>query len=147
MSQINIDFRNHWNKKYPEIPCWVNPEDEKKEFRPIKQLYDEATTDLTFARWKKSKQYNDYQLDFCLVKYKLAVEFDGHGQFSHQGKGIERDRRKSNLLQILGWNVLRYSSMDLKNNRNIVEEEIFQCLLKNFEVPEEIRDKYGKFLR
>lgn len=47
----------------------------------------------------------NYQVDFGLVKEKIAIECDGPG---HRGfKSWERDRKKDEILHKMGWKVIR----------------------------------------
>ena len=77
MSKINLEFRLAWNERFPDIPCWTDSEDENREFRPIKSIYDSSSRDKPFRSWVKFMGYKDVALDFCLKDYKLAVEIDG----------------------------------------------------------------------
>jgi len=139
MSEINLIFRKEWNNKFPDIPIWRGST-EKEEHRPIKELYENADTDLKLKEWVKFMGYQDFKLDICFQDYQLAVEIDGgnHGRAEVAAK----DRRKANLLQILGWSVLRYDALTIINSKELVYEQILECLLGNFDVPERIRTKY-----
>ena len=144
MSGLNIEFRDVWNEKFPELPCWTNAVNEKQEYRPIKVLYNESDTDKKLTDWVKYMGYQDFVLDFTLAPaYNLAVEIDGkEHKFSEKAA---TDRRKANLLQILGWRVLRYDAHTVQQSTDMVHEQILECLLNNFEVPENIRKKYEDY--
>lgn len=144
MSGLNIEFREKWNEKFSEIPCWTNPKDEKREYRPVKVIYDLEDREKPFQKWVKYMGYQDFVLDFTLApKYKLAVEIDGkEHKFSEKAA---TDRRKANLLQILGWRILRYDAHTLQQSTELVYEQILECLLNNFKVPKNIRDKYEDY--
>lgn len=141
MSSLNVNFREKWNKEFPEIKCWTNPKDEKQEFRPIKELYDSIETEKGFQQWVKYMGYNDFVLDFTLApKYKLAVEIDGSEHL--RAEVAAKDRRKANLLQILGWRILRYDAHTVQQSQDYVFEQIIECLLSNYKVPKKIKEKY-----
>ena len=79
-----------------------------------------------------------WRFDFAWldVEPPLAVEIDG-GQWMKSGHstgtGKQRDNEKSNAAQLLGWTVLRYTTMDLhpKRGRPVqVMAEIKEALAK-----------------
>jgi very-short-patch-repair endonuclease len=58
-----------------------------------------------------------YRLDFAWVDRKLAVEVDGA---VHRIKGrFKADVERHNLLQLLGWKVLRFTPADVEAGKAI----------------------------
>jgi very-short-patch-repair endonuclease len=143
MPDINQRFRKEWNDGFPDIPCWTNPDNPKEEWKPIQELYEQTDTNLKLREWIKRKGYQNYFVDFILRDYKLIVEIDG-GHHSRPEQ-VSKDRRKSNLLQTLGFVVLRYDAITVIKSVDLVYEQIIECLLNNFNVPKEIRKKYENY--
>lgn len=68
-----------------------------------------------------------WRFDFCVPDARLAVEIEGgvsrHAKFNpnwqtmrhQQGEGYQRDLEKYNAAVLLGWNVLRFSTEDVRN--------------------------------
>jgi len=57
-----------------------------------------------------------WRLDFAWPRHRVAVEIDG-GQFSRPKSGrimFDTDTEKHNALTILGWRLLRYTTLDLQ---------------------------------
>jgi len=72
----------------------------------------------------------NYRLDYAIPKYKIAIEVDGgiwmKGNSGHSsGNGIKRDMEKGNLLQHLGWKLLRFEPNELMTGSTIRSIKVF----------------------
>ncbi|HEX2701535.1 MAG TPA: type IV toxin-antitoxin system AbiEi family antitoxin domain-containing protein [Acidimicrobiales bacterium] len=64
-----------------------------------------------------------YRLDYAWPSAKLAVEVDGYE--SHAGLDAFRsERARQNVLVLLGWTVLRFTSDDVRRRAPVVAEQI-----------------------
>lgn len=64
---------------------------------------------------------NHYKIDIASAKHKLAIEIDGK---SHQTKKVQQcDQRKTQLLTMRGWKVLRFTNSQIEN-------ELMSCVQK-----------------
>lgn len=74
----------------------------------------------------KTKEYNlnkeyptHYKIDIASNKYKLAIEIDGN---SHKNIKVKKcDQKKTNLLNLAGWKVLRFWNYQ-------IEKELMNCV-------------------
>lgn len=56
----------------------------------------------------------NYKIDVALLEYKIAIEIDGN---SHRAiKRKEEDTKKTDLLQKLGWKVIRFWNKEINEN-------------------------------
>src|SRR5690606_23296813 len=72
----------------------------------------------------------NYRLDYAIPKYKIAIEVDGgiwmKGNSGHSsGTGIKRDMEKGNLLQHLGWKLLKFEPNELMTSSTIRSIKVF----------------------
>ncbi len=102
----------------------------------INDLYDESPLeDILWAEfrrrriWAERQEFvrisrQDYALDFAIYcsKGKLDVETDGDTWHSYPEKALE-DNKRDNALQAVGWNVLRFNSLEIRERagNNCVE--------------------------
>lgn len=60
----------------------------------------------------------DWRIDIAHIRKKLAIEIEGgiwiNGRHN-RGAGMESDITKYNVLQLLGWRVLRFTSTSIKS--------------------------------
>ncbi len=63
-----------------------------------------------------------YKVDLALVEQRIAVEVDGRSHNSRRWKFL--DRRKTRILGLLGWSVLRFSNERVLNDLDGVIAEI-----------------------
>jgi len=73
-----------------------------------------------------------WRFDFAFPTQKVAVEIEGGvwapGRMGHStGTGIQRDCEKYNEAVVLGWRVLRYTSLDVSQQHKL-EEAIKQVI-------------------
>jgi len=101
-SPLEEQFSALWHASYP---CLARPEREYH-FDPI---------------------YPRRRLDFAWPKLKLAVEIEGgmYVRGRHQrARGYTNDCRKYNAAVLLGWRVLRYTTLDMKERPMQVVAEV-----------------------
>ncbi len=67
---------------------------------------------------------NGYSVDLACPEVKLAIEVDGNSHKTKRWKFL--DRRKTEVLNALGWSVIRYWNKEVLNDTERVVEEI--CL-------------------
>src|SRR5579859_1877288 len=65
-------------------------------------------------------------LDLANLEHKLAVECDGLSHNAHKAR--ERDSRKAAILNSLGWQLLRFTNLEILTNTSKVLDEIAVCL-------------------
>lgn len=59
------------------------------------------------------------RVDFAYPSSRLAIEVDG-AQFHTLSEAQERDRRRQDEIEALGWRVLRFTARDLRHRREWV---------------------------
>ena len=79
--------------------------------------------------FKFRRQYSvgSYVLDFYCPKKKLAIEIDGTGHYTSEGK--EYDRVRQFEIEQLGIEFIRFSNIDIKKNLYSVIHEVRSRLL------------------
>ncbi len=90
--------------------------------------------------WIHQMQFSIYQLDFAFPEYKLCVEIDGSTHQQDKVKVI--DNRRDKYLKEHGWNTIRISAKQIKNN-------VYDCIniilnnlkYKLIEIPEDFLTK------
>lgn len=63
------------------------------------------------VRFNRQRIIGDYVVDFYCSKAKLVIELDGSQHFAR--KGVEEDKVKSDFLENLGLQVLRFSNTEI----------------------------------
>lgn len=134
MKWENYLFKEHWNKKFPEMLAWSDPEDFTKEYRPWNELYLISGSVLPQRKWLKENNYNDYALDFVLQDYMICCEFDGFGRSHLSPQNIQRDRKKSNDWVLLGGVMLRFPVQTVQSSMDYVSDEIRKAVKVWYEV-------------
>ena len=75
---------------------------------------------------KRQKIIGQYIVDFCIPEANLIIELDGSQHYEPDSK--KYDQKRDEFLCSLGYTVLRYTNLDIKNNF----EGVCQDILKNF---------------
>jgi len=117
-SEVNESFLAYWNSKHPRIKA-------VSEHEPFKEKRESSNTDTPI---RDQVQKNNYKIDFCILDFKIAVEFDDEGEGHNSPRQIESDRQKQNDLVLEGWIVLRFSVSTVKQSPHYVEDTILNCL-------------------
>jgi len=73
---------------------------------------------LNGHKFLRQRPIGNYIVDFYCPKAKIVIELDGEQHYSE--KGLIRDKERDAYLNSLGLNVLRFSNNDIKNNIDIV---------------------------
>ena len=74
------------------------------------------------------RQHNieNYIVDFYIAEKKIVIEVDGIQHLLPEHK--EADEQRDAVLATWGISVLRYSNDSIRNNFNVVSEDILKCL-------------------
>ena len=88
-----------------------------------------------------------WRFDFAWPDYKIAVEIDGgmfipHGRHQ-QGRQFTKDCEKMRQATILGWRVLKYTTVDLTENMTTMLDEITALLKQGKQVENEQRELFN----
>ena len=65
-------------------------------------------------RFQRQRPLGPYICDFLSIEAGLVIELDGSQHYGETGK--DRDARKNVYLEALGFQVLRFSNLDVKKN-------------------------------
>jgi very-short-patch-repair endonuclease len=70
----------------------------------------------------------NYIADFYCAKARLVIELDGSQHYAQEG--ITRDTARTEMMNMLGLEVLRFSNLDIDQNFSGVCDKIDQIVLK-----------------
>jgi len=104
MLPFRRELRNHMTAA--EVALWIMIKD--------KQLVGE--------RFRRQFSVGHYIVDFYCHKYKLAIELDGAGHFTDEGRAY--DARRTAFLNSVGITVIRFENLEVFNYPGQVLEEI-----------------------
>jgi very-short-patch-repair endonuclease len=79
--------------------------------------------DNGFTGWKTNYRVGGYKVDVAFPKPKVAIEADGWAFHSDQ-EDFQNDRERQNKIALLGWQVLRFTWLDLTEYPQRVNAEI-----------------------
>lgn len=79
--------------------------------------------DAHITGWKANYRLGRYVIDVAFPAHKLAIETDGWA-FHHDQDDFQKDRVKQNEIALLGWQVLRFTWLDLTEYPQRVIAEI-----------------------
>ena len=68
--------------------------------------------DNDMTGWKTNYPVGGYKVDVAFPKQKVAIETDGWAFHSRQ-EDFQNDRERQNKIMLLGWQVLRFTWLDL----------------------------------
>ena len=68
-----------------------------------------------------------YKVDIANETLKIAIEVDGLGHLTK--KGIEKDKKKTILLESLGWKVLHFKNQEILENLPKIMEKVRLCII------------------
>ena len=69
-------------------------------------------TQAGITGWKANQPVAGYEVDFVFTASKVAIEIDGFA-FHSDADDFQHDRVRQNRLILLGWQVLRFTWLDL----------------------------------
>ncbi|QQR93787.1 DUF559 domain-containing protein [bacterium] len=90
----------------------------KRATRSENHLWYDFLSKLENYKFTRQKPIGNFIVDFYCSKYNLAIELDGAEHFTTEG--LEYDKVRTNYLNSLGINVLRFESNDVEYNFEIV---------------------------
>lgn len=73
--------------------------------------------------WKANYPVRGYVVDIAFPKEKIAIEVDGWAFHVDQAT-FQRDRRRQNHISLDGWQILRFTWLDLTEHPHRVIAEI-----------------------
>ncbi|MDZ7682380.1 MAG: DUF559 domain-containing protein [Fodinibius sp.] len=109
------DDKSHYNKENKELARELRKDGTKGEAI----LWSEVLRAKKFYGYQFNRQFciDDYIVDFISRKLKLIIEMDG---YSHKFKH-EEDKLRDKDLSELGYNVVRFSEKEVRNDlRNVI---------------------------
>jgi very-short-patch-repair endonuclease len=68
--------------------------------------------DNDMTGWKTNHPVGGYKVDVAFPKQKVAIETDGWAFHTNQ-EDFQNDRERQNKIMLLGWQVLRFTWLDL----------------------------------
>lgn len=77
--------------------------------------------------WKANQRVAGYEVDFLFRKAKVVVEIDGFA-FHSTSDDFHHDRVKQNTIALAGWQVLRFTWLDLVEYPDRVIAEIRRAI-------------------
>lgn len=119
--------KSHYNKKLKPLARNLRNNSTLGEIK----LWSEVLRAKRFYGYQFNRQYaiDNYIVDFICRRLKLIIEVDG---MSHQYK-IEADRKRDEVLNSLGYEVLRVTESEVMNDINNVIRSI------EYYLPDEIK--------
>lgn len=71
---------------------------------------------------KRQKVIGNYIVDFCIDQAKIIIELDGSGHFTESGETADKER--DSFLQDNGYQIVRFSNLDIQRRFQSVCAEI-----------------------
>jgi len=109
-------------KEHPENTAW------RKRNKPSypEQCFIKYLTDRGYDkkyRIEREKSFFPYYADFAFLDIHLVVEIDGSQHISDPVR-VENDKKKDELLNSLGWKVIRYTEHTVKYRWDLIDETL-----------------------
>jgi very-short-patch-repair endonuclease len=79
---------------------------------------------ISHVKFRRQHPIGPYVADFCCVEHSLVVEIDG-GQHAEQ---MQSDQRRTAVLKLPGFRVLRFWNNEVLANIEAVLEQIYQAI-------------------
>ena len=79
---------------------------------------------ISGVKFRRQHPIGPYVADFCCVEHRLIIEIDG-GQHAEQ---MQSDQRRTAILKLHGFRVLRFWNNEVLANIDAVLEHIYQAL-------------------
>lgn len=77
--------------------------------------------------WKANYPVAGYRVDIGFPEHKVAIEVDGFA-FHSDSEDFHHDRQRQNAIALAGWQVLRFTWLDLMEYRERVIAEIKRAI-------------------
>jgi very-short-patch-repair endonuclease len=87
------------------------------------RLLIKLLTDNGITGWKADYTIGGYKVDVAFPKQIVAIEVDGWA-FHSDHEDFEKDRKRQNIISLLGWQILRFTWLDLTEYPDRVIAEI-----------------------
>ena len=114
-------------KEHPEQTAW-----RKSNISYPEQLFINKIIELGWDKThsiEREKSFFPYFVDFSFINEMVCVEIDGSQHLLTER--IESDKKKDDLLNKLGWSVIRVTAEEVKNNINDVFNKISKLLISD----------------
>lgn len=76
------------------------------------RLFVKLMREAGIAGWEANVRIGAYRVDFAFRKVRVAIEVDGWA-FHNEQPDFQDDRVRQNAIALLGWQVLRFTWLDL----------------------------------
>ncbi len=86
----------------------------RKEMTPEERLLWNCFLRKHPLHWYKQRTIENYIVDFYCASAKLIIELDGSQHYTEEG--MEYDAQRTEVLEGLGFRVIRFSNYDVKSN-------------------------------
>lgn len=83
-----------------------------------------AQRQLGGLKFRRQHGIGGFIVDFYCVQKKLIIEIDGDSHF--QDGAQARDMERTNYLESLGYNVIRYTNLDVVNNLDGIMQDLLE---------------------
>jgi len=90
-----------------------------------KHLWHDFLRELPI-KFQRQKAIGNYIVDFYCYKAKLVIEIDGSQHF--EDAVLKYDNKRTEFLQSLGLNVIRFTNIDIDRNFDQVCENVWNIL-------------------
>ena len=91
------------------------------------RLFKQLLTVARITDWKANQRIAGYEVDFVFTGPKVAIEIDGLA-FHSDSDAFHHDRVKQNAIALAGWQVLRFTWIDLVEYPDRVIAEVRRAL-------------------
>jgi very-short-patch-repair endonuclease len=91
------------------------------------RLFAQLLTGAGIAGWKPNQMVAGYEVDFLFRHAKLVVEVDGFA-FHSDPEAFNRDRKKQNAIALAGYQILRFTWLDLTEYPERVIAEVERAI-------------------
>ena len=113
------DSRIKYLKEHPDkVPYKLN---HSSKMSYPEKVFQNALISTGITGWEYNFQNGIYSYDFAFVKEKIDIEIDGGTHLTDKVKQI--DKRRDEFSRQQGWNVVRFTSKEVK-------EDVIKCIEK-----------------
>jgi very-short-patch-repair endonuclease len=91
------------------------------------RLFQRLLTSAGIGGWLANRRVAGYEVDFVFRDAMLAIEIDGFA-FHSDGNDFQHDRVKQNAIALAGWQVLRFTWLDLTEYPDRVLAEVRRAI-------------------
>lgn len=116
--KISKSRKEYLNKNPDKVPYLLNHSSKKS--WPEKR-FEKVLIENNVEGWIYNYQVLRFSLDFAFPEYMLDVEIDGHTHTLEDV--IKKDEERTKILKDLGWNIIRFTAKEVK-------DDPFKCVQK-----------------